>query len=150
MYETQRDQLAGQQFNIEQASFAIDSAKDTVTTVAAMKAANTQLKQQYKEINIDQIEDITDDMADMMEDMNEINDALGRNFATPDDLDEADLEAELELLEDELEQEELEGADSTPAYLQPSAMPETPAGGLEVKAGEEKDEFGLPTAPQLG
>ena len=79
MYETQRDQLAGQQFNIEQAGFAIESAKDTVTTVAAMKAANTQLKKQYKEINVDQIEDITDDLADMMEDMNEINSALGRS-----------------------------------------------------------------------
>ncbi len=63
MYESQRDQLAGQQFNIESASFAIDSAKDTVTTIAAMKNANTQLKKQYKEFNIDQIEDITDDLA---------------------------------------------------------------------------------------
>jgi hypothetical protein len=29
MYESQRDQLAGQQFNIEQTSFTIDSIKDT-------------------------------------------------------------------------------------------------------------------------
>ena len=29
MYEGQRDQLAGQQFNIEQTSFTIDSIKDT-------------------------------------------------------------------------------------------------------------------------
>ena len=40
MYETQRDQLAGQQFNIDQAAFGIESAKASVTTVAAMKAAN--------------------------------------------------------------------------------------------------------------
>lgn len=33
MYEQQRDQVAGQQFNIEQTSFAIDSIKDTATTV---------------------------------------------------------------------------------------------------------------------
>lgn len=33
MYEQQRDQMAGQQFNIEQTSFAIDSIKDTATTV---------------------------------------------------------------------------------------------------------------------
>ncbi len=39
MYETQRDQLSGQQFNIEQAGFAIESAKDTVVTVAAMKVS---------------------------------------------------------------------------------------------------------------
>ena len=96
MYETQRDQLANQQFNIEQAGFAIESAKDTVTTVSAMKAASTQLKKQYKEFNVDEIEDMTDDLADMMEDMNEINEAMGRSYACPDDVDEADLEGERE------------------------------------------------------
>jgi charged multivesicular body protein 5 len=149
MYEQQRDQLAGQQFNIEQAGFAIESAKDTVTTVAAMKAASSQLKTQYKEINIDEIEDITDDLADMMEDLNEVNEAMGRSYANADDLDEADLEAELDLLEEEMEAEgeELESG-ATPSYLQPSAMPETPAGGLSNEAKE--DEFGLPAAAQLG
>ena len=44
MYEKQRDQVAGQQFNIDQTAFAIDSIKDTQTTVAAMKAAGSQLK----------------------------------------------------------------------------------------------------------
>jgi Snf7 len=29
MYESQRDQLAGQQFNIEQTSFTVDSIRDT-------------------------------------------------------------------------------------------------------------------------
>ena len=57
MYEQQRDQMAGQAFNIEQTSFAIDSIKDTQTTVAAMKAASTTLKMESKKLNIDQIED---------------------------------------------------------------------------------------------
>ena len=38
-----------------------------------------------------------------MEDMNEVNDALGRNYGVSDDIDEADLDAELAGLEDELE-----------------------------------------------
>ena len=33
MYEQQRDQMAGQAFNVEQTSFAIESIKDTQTTV---------------------------------------------------------------------------------------------------------------------
>ena len=37
MYENQRDQLAGQAFNVEQTNFAIESVKDTLTTVDAMK-----------------------------------------------------------------------------------------------------------------
>merc|ERR1719420_1679384 len=43
MYENQRDQLAGQAFNVEQTNFAIESVKDTLTTVDAMKAASKTL-----------------------------------------------------------------------------------------------------------
>ena len=94
MYEQQRDMVAGQQFNIDQATFGIESAKANVQTVAAMKSAGAQLKQTLKnDLDIDAVEDLADDMAEMMEDFNEINEALGRNFATPDDLSETDLEA---------------------------------------------------------
>ena len=144
MYEGQRDMIAGQQFNIDQASFGIESAKANVQTVAAMQAANKELKKTMKnDLDIDAIEDLADDMAELMEDFNEVNEALGRNFATPEDIDEADLDAELELLEDELEEEALEaaGADATPAYLQADALPNTPTD----LPGEKVDEFGLPT-----
>ena len=128
MYENQRDMIAGQQFNIDQASFGIESAKANVQTIAAMKGANNEIKKTMKnDLNIDDVEDLADDMAEMMDDFNEINEALGRNFATPDDIDEADLDAELELLEDELFEEEVgETADATPSYLQASEMPDTP------------------------
>jgi len=152
MYETQRDQMAAQQFNIDQASFGIESAKASVQTVAAMKAANTELKQVIrKDLNIDDVDDLADDMAEMMDEFNEINEALGQNFSTPDDIDEADLEAELDLLEDELEDEV--GTGAVPSYLQqepamPSApLPETPSGtpGGKIPAGGQKvDEYGLP------
>ncbi|GMI37535.1 hypothetical protein TeGR_g4405, partial [Tetraparma gracilis] len=54
-----------------------------------------------------------------MEDMTETIGALGRSYA-----EKANLEAELDLLEDELEAtvEELDAG----VYLQPSALPETP------------------------
>lgn len=139
MYEKQREQVMGQQFNIDQASFGIESAKDTVTTVAAMKNANTQLKSTITEIgDIDDIYDITDDMADLMEDMDEVNNVLASNYATPDDIDEADLEAELDLLEDEFETEA--DADATPSYLQDDALPAQPTSA----PGEKLD---IPQAP---
>ena len=59
MYENQRDQLAGQQFNIDQVAFGIDSAKATVSTVAAMKAANVELKSTLRnDMNINDIDDL--------------------------------------------------------------------------------------------
>jgi charged multivesicular body protein 5 len=147
MYEQQRDTVAGQAFNIDQASFGIESAKANIATVAAMKAANTELKRTIKkDLDIDGIEDLVDDMAEMMEDFNEINEALGRNFATPEDLDEADLDAELEMLADELEEEDAV-ADSTPSYLQASKLPDTPTDlpGKRVPS-QAVDEYGLPVS----
>lgn len=130
MYEGQRDMVAGQQFNIDQAQFGIESAKANVQTIAAMKGANAELKRTLKkDLNVDDVYDLADDMADMMEDFNEINEALGQNFATPDDIDEADLDAELEMLEDEMFEEEAEALETgaTPSYLQPAdVMPDLP------------------------
>jgi charged multivesicular body protein 5 len=128
MYEQQRDTLMGQQFNMDQAAFGIESAKATIESVSAMKAANVELKKVIKkDLNVDDIDDLADDMADMMDEMNEINEAMGRNFATPEDVTEADLEAELDMLEDELEDEELVG-DASPSYLQDDALPVNPTG----------------------
>jgi charged multivesicular body protein 5 len=130
---------SAQQFNIDQTAFSLESSKATVQTVAAMKAANKELKAVIrKDLDINAVDDLADDMAELMDDFNEINEALGQNFSTPEDLDEADLDAELEMLGDELEEVEEE---STPSYL----LPATP----NVTPGERVDEaeLGLPSAP---
>lgn len=62
MYEAQRDNLANQQFNIDQTNFAISSIKDTQTTVSAMKAAAKTLKVEQKKINLNDIENMQDEM----------------------------------------------------------------------------------------
>lgn len=68
LLEGQRDQLYNQQFNMEQTSFALESMKDSVAQVKAMKAANKELKQAFgqKELNISAIDKLHDEMADMM------------------------------------------------------------------------------------
>ena len=148
MYENQRDMAMGQQFNIDQTSFSLESAKATITTVAAMKAANKELKNTIKkDLDIDDIDDLADDMAELMDDFNEINEALGRNFATPDDIDEAELDAELDMLGEELEEELAEeAAESMPSYLLPAQPSNVPGQKIPVTAGGV-DEFGLPLAP---
>ena len=77
-----------QQFNMEQIMFAQDGLKETAGTVQAMKAANKDLKKQFKQINIDQVEDMQEDMSDLLEQAEEIQSALGRSYNT-DDIDEA-------------------------------------------------------------
>jgi len=151
MYESQRDQLAGQQFNIDQAAFGIESAKATVSTVASMKAASSELKRTMKhDLRIEDVDELADDMAELMDEFNEINEMLATNFSTPNDIDEADLEAELDMLADELEDESGE-TDAVPSYLQESSttMPPTPTAPLGARVplavgGQKVDEYGLP------
>merc|ERR1719240_1433094 len=100
MYESQKDKTNQQQFNMEQIQFAQEGLKETADTVKAMKDANKALKKQFKAININQVEDQMDDMADLLEQAEEIQEALGRSYNT-DDIDEADLEAELAAMEDD-------------------------------------------------
>jgi len=100
MYEGQKEQTMNQQFNMDQVMFAQEGLKETASTVAAMKDANKALKKQFKAINIDQVENMQDDMADLLEQAEEVQNAMGRSYNT-DDIDEADLEAELAAMEDD-------------------------------------------------
>ncbi len=118
MYEQQRDQLANQQFNIDQTSFALNTIKDTQVTIAAMSAAAKTLKKEQKKININDIENMQDEMEDLLEDVGEISDILGRSYGMPDGIDEADLDAELAGLEEEWASEGVADATATsdPAF----------------------------------
>jgi len=142
MYESQLDNLRTQSFNMEQANYATQSLKDTQATVVAMKAGAKQMKKEFKKVNIDEIEDIQDDMADLLEQSEEVNEALGRSYGTPE-LDDDELEAELDALGDDL------ALDDDLSYLdEASKAPEIPGtepGAASVNAdGVLVDEFGLP------
>jgi charged multivesicular body protein 5 len=154
MYEQQRDQLTSQQFNVDSAAMSITTVKDTMNTVAAMKGANLEFKKQMKQLNINDVEDVMDDMADLVEDMNEVNEIMGRSYAMPDHIDEAELEAELDILGEELMEEEGMSTEipSTPYMtpslpVQPTSLPSA-AGRVSNSSsstyGTRVDEFGLP------
>jgi charged multivesicular body protein 5 len=59
-----------------------------------------------------------DDLSDLMLDSNDIQEALGRSYLTPD-IDESELESELDALGEDMLSE------ATPSYL--SALPEAPS-----------------------
>jgi charged multivesicular body protein 5 len=144
MYESQRENLMAQSFNMEQANFATQMLKDTKTTVDAMKMGVKEMKREYKKVNIDDIENLQDDLEDMLEQANDVQEALGRSYGVPD-VDESELEAELEALNDDFL------ADTDTTYLDdavnaPSVPTRDP--GESVNAdGQLVDEFGLPKIP---
>jgi len=112
MYETQLAGLQQQTFNMESASMTTENLRNTMATVDAMQTANKELRRQYGKVDIDKIESVHYDMEDLLEQANEIQEMMGRSYGVPDEVDEADLEAELEALSSQLEEDE------TPSYLQ--------------------------------
>eukprot|EP00096_Caligus_rogercresseyi_P001551 TRINITY_DN1255_c0_g2_i1.p1 TRINITY_DN1255_c0_g2~~TRINITY_DN1255_c0_g2_i1.p1 ORF type:complete len:223 (-),score=78.55 TRINITY_DN1255_c0_g2_i1:978-1646(-) len=146
-YEAQSDNLRNQAFNMEQTNYATQALKDTKATVNAMKSGVKEMKKEFKNVNIEQIEDLQDDLSDMLEDANEVQDVLGRSYGMPD-IDEADLEAELDALGDDF------ALDTDTSYLDDAiSAPEAPdrePGAESVvtdKDGVLVDEFGLPKIP---
>lgn len=120
MYEGQLAQLMQQTFNMEQAQMTTENLKNTMATVDAMQIANKEMKKQYKNIDIDKIENIHYDMEDLIEQSNDIQEALGRTYGVPNEVDELDLEAELEALGEDFGEEE-----EMPSYLKDTnALPD--------------------------
>ncbi|KAI9269603.1 Snf7 family [Helicostylum pulchrum] len=146
LYEAQRDNLQQQSFNMEQAQMTTENLRNVMATVDAMQTANKEMKKQYKNVNLDKIDQLQDEMEDLMEQANEVQETLGRSYNLPDDIDEEDLEAELDALGDELEFED----EDIPSYLQedevdlPKAAETDPKQHYDVKL----DEFGLPVAAE--
>uniref|UniRef100_A0A7E4UTH8 Charged multivesicular body protein 5 n=1 Tax=Panagrellus redivivus TaxID=6233 RepID=A0A7E4UTH8_PANRE len=110
-----------------------------------MKHGLKTMKTEYKKLDIDKIDQLQDEMEDMLDLNNEVQDALSRQYDTPD-IDETDLEAELNALGDELVMDNdssfLDEALSTPGI--PSREP-----GAKDRVTNDVlvDEFGLPKVP---
>lgn len=110
--EAQIDQLESQSWNMEQAQSTSDNLRNTMITLDAMKTANKDLKKQYGKIDLDKIEDMQDEMADLLEMADDLQETMARSYDVPEDVDEAELDAELEALGDEIAWQE------TPSYLE--------------------------------
>ncbi|KAF7911043.1 uncharacterized protein EAF01_002551 [Botrytis porri] len=137
MYEGQRDQLQQQSYNMESAAMMQDNLQNVMTTVSTLKSTNAALKKQYGKIDLDKIERMQDEMADLMEVGNEIQESISRSYDLPEEVDEAELDAELEALGEEAELEGLGGmAEGTPSFMVdevPSFIDEPPQKVGEVK-----------------
>jgi len=146
MYEQQVGNLRQQAFNMEQANYATQTLKDTQDTVKAMRMGVKEMKKEFKKVNIDEIEDVQDDLADLLDQADEVQEALGRSYGTPE-IDEDELEAELEALGDDIIGDE-DASYLDDAIKAPSAPDREPGADSVVnKDGVTVDEFGLPTIP---
>ncbi|KAI9825214.1 MAG: hypothetical protein M1826_007071 [Phylliscum demangeonii] len=123
MYESQRDQLQQQAWNMEQAGMMQDNLKNVMTTVDAMKTTTKALKQQYGKVKLDAIDRLQDEMADLMDVGNEIQESISRSYDVPDDVDEAELDAELDALGEDVELNGLGEESSVPGFMLDEVKP---------------------------
>merc|ERR1712038_875684 len=144
MYEQQREQLANQSFNLEQSNYAIQTLKDTKTTVDAMKVGVKSFKKEYKNINVDKIEDLQDELEDLTEQANEIQEVMGRSYGMPE-IDDDELEAEFDALGDICLDDDASYLDEIAAPCAPTNVPG--ADSITNNDGVPVDEFGLPQIP---
>lgn len=145
MYENQLEQMRNQSFNLEQSNYAVQTLKDTKTTVDAMKVGVKEFKKEYKNINIDNIEDLQDQLEDLTEQAGEIQEIMGRSYGMPE-IDDDELEAELDALGDDLALDE-DASYLDDAISAPSAPTNVPGDSVTNKDGVPVDEFGLPQIP---
>ncbi|KAI0136764.1 Snf7 family [Xylariales sp. AK1849] len=134
--EASRDQQQQQVWNMEQAQMMQDNLKGVMATVDAMKTTSKELKKQYGKVDIDKIERIQDEMADLMDVGNEIQESLSRAYDVPEDFDEEELDAELEMLGAEMEMEGAMDSGAVPDFMKdevPDFIDEPPQASGKVQ-----------------
>lgn len=135
-FTSTRDQLMQQSFNMEQALMMKGNLENTMITIDAMKTTTKELQRQYGKVKIEDIEKIQDQMEDMRDLGDEIQAAMSWSYDVPEDIDDAELDAELDMLETTMQLEKESGvgvggaetgenADAIPDYLMDVPMPPT-------------------------
>lgn len=134
-YEKQLAQVDGTLSNIEFQIEALQDATANTQIFKNMQYGAKALKSAHGNMSADDVHDVMDDIAEQQEVAQEISDALSGPVGFGTDIDEDELLAELE----EMEQEDLdkELLDVGPAACD---LPDVPTSTLPTPARKEKDE----------
>ncbi len=128
-YEQQLQQIDGTLTTIEQQRETLESASTNTAVLTNMGHAARALKKAQGDMNVDSVHDLMDDIAEQQDVAREISDAISNPVAFGHEFDEDELEAELNDLEAELELNEQEELDKELLRVNPSPavpLPEVP------------------------
>lgn len=143
-YEQQQAQLADQQFNLSNQVQMIESAQMMKAQVEALNLGRDQMKAMQKEIDVDQVDELMDELRDVADDMEDIQSAMQQPFGAGLEIDEDELGAELDALEEDLLDERLVSLDQPtgPLPAAPDApLPTAPAPAPEAATDDEAAEL---------
>lgn len=139
-FEKQLQQIDGTLSTIEMQRETLEAANTNTSVLKVMNDAAKALKTAHQDMDIDKVQDMMDNIAEQQEVAREINEAISQPAAFTDDIDEDDLLAELEELEQEALDEKLLDTSSVPSSLPdvPEALPQIPT---QKKKVEEDDDM---------
>lgn len=89
LFEEQRRQLIGAQFNIDSLVFQRDQARVTLNAVKALEKGTAKLRSDQHQMDPGKVEDLCDDAAMLGDEMRAIGDAMAASYALGDANDEA-------------------------------------------------------------
>ena len=129
--EKQLQQIDGTVSTIEFQREALENAQTNTEVLKNMGFAAKALKAAHQQLDVDDVHDLMDDIQEQNELATEISDALSSPFGLNQDIDEDDLLAELE----EMEQAELDEQllDVEPTSTELPELPEVPSGPIKEK-----------------
>jgi len=140
-YEKQLQQIDGTLSTIEFQREALENASTNTEVLKVMGDAAKALKGAHKNMDIDDVHNLMDDVAEQQEIANEISEAISNPVGFGQDVDEDDLMAELEELEQEdLDSQLLEVGGPATEDL-PSVPTAEPVAPSRPKAKAEDDEM---------
>merc|ERR1712055_242555 len=119
-YDSQLQQIDGTLSTIEMQREALEGANTNTAVLTTMNDAAKALKRANNELDVDNVHDMMDDIAEQQDVAKEISEAISNPVAFGQEFDEDELEAELDMLGEELELEEQEALDKQMLDIGPS------------------------------
>ncbi|XP_033754249.1 charged multivesicular body protein 4c-like isoform X1 [Pecten maximus] len=142
-YEKQLTNIDGTLSTIEFQREALENASTNTEVLKVMGVAAKAMKAAHKDMDVEKVHDVMDEIADQQEVANEISEAISNPVGFGEDVDEDDLLAELEDLEQEELDEQLinigpisEGLDDLPSV--PTAEPKA---NKKVAVADDDDDM---------
>jgi len=126
-YDAQLLQIDGTLSTIEMQREALEGANTNTAVLTTMNDAAKALKRANNELDVDNVHDMMDDIAEQQDVAKEISEAISNPVAFGQEFDEDELEAELDMLGEELELEEQEKLDDQLLNIGPAVgLPDVP------------------------
>lgn len=140
MYEAEVARLEGTQMTMEGQRMQLEAMSTNKMAMDAMRKAAHSMKATTNNIDIDEVDDIRDEIEEQMEIGKTIGDAISAPMGALAEFDDDELDAELDLLEEEALDESLldvNGVDTLDLPAVPSDMPKTKESAKKTSEDDE-------------